>query len=169
MRHVEYELQGKDVPTELRGKVLKLRVPETLAEGEAMCRDGQEGVLAKFADGRIITVQGILRNRSAKALKDANGDVDKALATLQGIEDAHQYAIQREGSGPSKPKTAQGRQTKAAASSGNRLFEKCLADETFLARMVKQQIVDQAEFDDWKAARAEAEAAKTAPATPATA
>lgn len=49
-----------------------------------------------------------------------------------------------------------------AASSGNRLFEKCKSDEAFLARMVKQGIVDQGEFDQWLAASAPATPAATA-------
>jgi hypothetical protein len=167
MRTINYELQGNDVPESLRGKTIRLQVPETYREAESLTKAGESDVVAKFADGDVIRRQGRLRGKSKKALKDANGDAEKAIGALQAWNDGADsvYTVRAEGDGtPSAPKTAKGRQTKAAASSGNRLFERCLADETFLSRMVKQNVVDQAEYDEWKAARAEAVAAEKTPA-----
>lgn len=148
----------------LQGRTINVRVPETLADCIVLTEKGEADVVARASESLVRAQNNIARTAAAGILKKET-DPDKAHAALQAKITEYKYTERGEGTGaPKGPKTAKGRQTTAAASSGNRLFEKCSADETFLARMVKQGIVDQAEFDTWKAAKAEAEAPKT-PAT----
>lgn len=144
MRTIVYELQGKDVPEALRGAKINIAVGENYRECETLTEKGESDVCAKFNDGRVIALQGALRTKSKKS----------NLAELQSFADGYKYTERVEGEGgPSAPKTARGVATQKAAASGNRLFEKCATDETFLQRMVKQQIVDLDEFNAWKQAR----------------
>src|SRR5690348_12300057 len=150
MLTIAYELQGGTVPESMRGKVINLRVAESLAEAASLCVDGEAGVVDKFNDGNVIRIQGRLRDKAAAALKTANGNPDAAITALQEFASTSQYVTRKEGEGVARgPKTAKGKQQAVAATSGNRLFEKCLGDEQFLARMEKQGIVDRAEFDAW--------------------
>lgn len=166
MRTINYELQGKEVPAALVGKVVKLRVPETYKEAEGMTKGGEADVVAKFADGVVIAIQGALRTKSKK----------QDLATLQKFADEYVYTVRAEGTGVGgKPKTAKGRAESIARTSGNKLFDR-LAGEVAsgnsanLDRLVKQGFVDRAEFDAYTEARKEAEAeAKTPKPAPAAA
>lgn len=164
MRTISYELKGKEVPASLVGKTINIRVAEGDADiGEGKVFASADAMREKANDGVVIAVQGLLRNRAANALKGENGATispEDALTALQKFADGYTYDVRKEGAaGPSKPKTPAGIAKSKASSAGNRLFEKCATDEAFLARMVKQGIVDQAEFDEWKSANAAAVAA----------
>lgn len=149
MRTIVYELAGSDVPEALKGAKINIAVGENYRECESLTEKGEADVTAKFNDGRVIALQGALRTKSKKG----------SLADLQAFADTYKYTQRIEGDGTSaKPKTAKGVATQKAAASGNRLFEKCAADASFLERMIKQQIVDRAEFDAWVSASAAAKA-----------
>lgn len=161
MRTLGYKLTGKDVPTPLVGTIVNIKVPETYKEAESLTKNGEADVVAKFADGYVIALQGKLRTRSGK--KAEGGALVETAESLQTIADGYVYSVQAEGSPrEAKPETKQNR---AAASVGNKIFEKALVDEKFRAQMAKNDMLDG--FDEWKAARDAAQAAK-APATPTT-
>jgi hypothetical protein len=154
MKTRTYTLKGKDVPQALQGAAINFRVPETQAELLSLCKS-EADALELGASAYDVWLQGRLRAKAGQ--KDATAEsLNEFAASAQ-----YQRRTEGQGTGGSKPKTPKGIQTSKAAGAGNRLFEKCLADSEFLARMIRQQIVDQAEFDAWKAAR---EASKT-PAT----
>jgi hypothetical protein len=92
----------------------------------------------------------IRSNRAVrKVLSTAEGTVQAAIAAGNAVKIG--APTNRATPATAKPATIK---KNVAASSGNRLFEKCKQDEAFLARMVKQGIVDQGEFDQWLAASA---------------
>lgn len=158
MRTLPYKLTGKDVPAALVGTIVNIKVPETYKEAEALTKNGEADVCAKFADGYVIALQGKLRTRSGKKMD--GGALVETAESLQKIADEYVYSVQAEGSPrEAKPETKQNR---AAASVGNKIFEKALVDEKFRAQMAKNDMLDG--FDDWKAAREAAQAAKATPA-----
>lgn len=160
----EITLESKEYGA-LQGRKITVRVPETLDDCRALTVNGDSDVVARFEES-IVRAQNNLARTAAAGILKKETDADKAHAALQAKINDYRYAERGEGtSAPKGPKTAKGKQDKAAATSGNRLFEKCLADETFLGRMIKQGIVDQGEFDAWKAAKAEAETAAAAAKT----
>lgn len=159
MRTLGYKLTGKDVPPALVGTIINIRVPETYKEAESLTKNGENDVTAKFADGYVIALQGLLRTRSGKKLE--GGALVNTAATLQKLADEYVYSVQADGSPrEAKPETKQNR---AAASVGNKIFEKALVDEKFRAQMAKNDMLDG--FDEWQAARQAAADAKAAPAT----
>lgn len=156
MRSLNYKLTGKDVPSALVGTVVSIKIPETYKEAEALTKNGESDVVAKFADGYVIALQGKLRTRSGKKAED--GSFIETPATLQSIADGYIYSVQAEGTPrEAKPETKQNR---AAASVGNKIFEKALVDEKFRAQMAKNDMLDG--FEEWVAARDAALAAKAA-------
>lgn len=156
-------LESKEFGT-LKGKTITVRVPENTEDCRTLTEAGDSDVLARFCESIVRAQNNYVRSKAAKILKDAKTP-EEALAALQKAADEYKYSQRKEGSGlPRGPKTAKGRQQAVAASSGNRLFEKCAADEAFLARMVKQNVVDQAEYDAWLAARKEAQTPAPTPA-----
>lgn len=174
MRSVNYELQGKEVPAALVGVVVPIAIGETYKECESLTEKGESDVCAKFNDGRVIAIQGGLRTKAAKALKDAGGDKAKASAALAEWAKTYKYTVRAEGTGVAKPKTAAGRARSTAQQAGNKLFDR-LAGEVAqgnsqnLDRLVKQGFVDRDEFNAYVTAKQEAEkeaqAPKSAPAT----
>jgi hypothetical protein len=96
----------------------------------------------------------IRSNRAVrKILSTTEGTVAQAVAAGNAVKVGEPSA--RGTPATAKPATVK---KNVAASSGNRLFEKCRQDEAFRARMVKQGIVDEAEFGQWLAATTAAEA-----------
>ena len=157
MRTIGYKLTGKEVPQALAGTVINIRVPESYKEAEALTKNGESDVVAKFADGYVIALQGKLRTRSSK--KNEDGTFKETAHSLQAVADEYVYSVQAEGSPRSlKPET---QATRAAKDLGNAIFEKALVDEKFRAMMTKNGIMDQAKFDAWQAARTTPEAATT--------
>lgn len=149
MRTAEYVLTGKEVPQSLAGTVIRIRVPETLEDAKALTKNGESDVVAKFGDGYAIALQGQLRTRSGKT-KD--GALVETPESLQKLADEYVYAVLAKGAPKSvKPET---KAKRAAVSSGNKLFEKARADEKFRAQMIKNGIIDEAEFGDWLAENA---------------
>ena len=144
MRTIEYKLEGKEVPSNLRGQVIRLRVPETYAEAEGLTEKGESDVVAKFADGLVIATQGALQTKSKK----------NVLTTLQKWADEYKYTVRAEGTGTRKEVKPETQAARAAKNSGNRLFEKCRDDAAFLARMVKLGVVDEGEFQTWLSTQA---------------
>lgn len=153
MKTRNYELQGKDVPANLRGAVLTFPVAETSADIAKLCQSEPDAIeLAQSAYD--VWLQG--RVRALAARKPGEGQAAPSVESLNAFISGARYARRTEGTGGgSKPKTPAGIAKQKAASSGNRLFERCAADETFRDRMVKQGIVDLAEFQEWTAARAQ--------------
>lgn len=141
MKKRPYKLEGKDVPASLRGQVVNITIPETLADAKVIADDDDDNIVAGFTDSAVIRLQGQLRTASKK----------KSLAELQALCDGFRYTQRGEGTPREvKPKTVQ---TRTAASAGNKMFEYCLTNEKELERLVRIGLVDRAEFDAWKAAR----------------
>lgn len=162
MRTVSWTIQGGRVHSSLKGQVITgIKVPETYAEAETLVKNGQSDVVAKFADGRIIGLQGKLRTMAEKVKED--GSPKYTLADLQKAHDEYLYSVQAEGTPKSiKPETKQNRQ---AASVGNRLFDRMASDDKFRAQMFKNGVADEAEFNEWLSARDEAAAKAAAEAS----
>ena len=161
MRTRTWELQGGDVPVELRGRTITISEPENYREAESLTINGESDVVAKFADGRVIAGQGRIRNKSAKALKDANGDADKALAVLQADFDGFKYTIRAEGTGPTatKPETQAARAEKEV---GNKVFIGIRAGAIQLDRMVKLGVTTAEAYQAWLTKQEEIDAKKSA-------
>lgn len=153
MKTRTYELQGKEVPAALRGATLTFPVAETQQELNALCQS-EADALELGQSAYDVWLQGRLRAQAAR--KVADGQPPVSVESLNTFIRGAKYARRTEGAGGggSKPKTAAGIAKQKAASSGNRLFERCAADETFRDRMVKQGIVDLPEFTEWQTARA---------------
>lgn len=152
MRTLPYKLTGKDVPAALAGTTINIKVAETLDEAKALTANGESDVVAKFADGYVIALQGKLRNRSGKKRDD--GTLVESAESLQSIADTYKYSVQAEGVAREvKPET---KATRAAASVGNKIFERALIDEKFRATMEKNGMLEG--FDEWQQARDAAKA-----------
>lgn len=154
MRTQEYILQGKDVPAKFRGTKVNLRIAET-SEDMARLSENPTGL---FNDAYVIYQQGVMRRLSAK--EDATTE---SLAKAAG-EIVHRKTT------PGTPKTAKP-QTKvkaAAAGTGNRIFERELAEPGYIDRGIAAGVFDaqtKAEFAEWRQNRiAAAEAKAAAPA-----
>jgi hypothetical protein len=164
MRTTEWAMQGKDVPEHLRGQIIKFRVPENYAEAESLCENGAEDVVAKFADGNVIRLQGKLRTASGKRDKDGNLVYD--LAALQKLADDDKYSVRREGVPRSiKPQTAQQR---AEVAAGNALFARMESNAKFRAQMF-EVLKNEDAFKAWQEAKAKATNGATSTDTAATA
>lgn len=156
-----YALKGKDVPSELAGQEITIKVPENYTEAETFTKAGQSDVVAKFADGYVIALQSRLRTAAGK--KDKDGKLVNDVAALQKLADEYKYSVQAEGTPKTiKPQTKQQRTEQGV---GNRLFERMASDEKFRNQMLKNGVAEQAEFDAWFEAKQAAEAAKTPAAT----
>ena len=146
-RYVKYALQGKEVPSHLKGQIVNIKVAESVADGVASkVYASEQALVEKANDGVVIAVQGGLRIKSGKE--------GMTLAKLQEWADAYCYDVRTEGQGPRevKPETKVNR---AAAASANKSFERALTDEAFLAKGIKNGYIDEGDFLAWKAAREE--------------
>lgn len=160
MRKLAYKLQGGDVPSNLKGTVIYIRQPESIAEQTQLAGGNEALGVAKFGDGYAISLQGILRRRSGK---EKDGKLVETPETLQAFADGYVLAERAEGQPrETKPET---KVKNAAATAGNAMFEKALGDDAFYARGVKFGFIDETAFAEWKANREEAEKAKAAAAT----
>lgn len=159
MREHIYTVQkGDSVRPEFVGTKVTLTQNDTVAEALAAGHFESERAIMDAANAqRNIAANRVVR----KALSKKDATVDEAVKLANAVK----VGAARVGVTPAtaKPATVQ---KNAAAKSGNRLFEKCAADEGFLARMIKQGVVEQSEFDDWNKARtAGANGTKPAEAT----
>lgn len=156
-----YELAGKDINPAHKGLAINLRIPENYTEAETFTKAGQSDVVAKFADGYVIALQGKLRTASGK--KDKDGNFVNDGAALQKIADDYKYSVQAEGTPKSiKPQTQKQRKEQDV---GNRLFERMASDEKFRNQMFKSGVADEETFNAWLAAKDAATAAATPAAT----
>jgi len=151
MRTIDYALEGKAVPAHLRGQVVKIKIGESVADGVGKVWASEAACCEKANDGVVIAVQGGLRTKAGKE--------GATLAGLQKWADEYVYDVRAEGSGVGRAVKPETKVARASAVAGNKMFERALTDEQFLTRGIKNGYIDQAEFDAWKAARAEAAAA----------
>ena len=154
-RTLAYKLTGKEVPAALAGTTVNIKIAETYKEAEALTKNGEADVVAKFADGYVIALQSKLRTRASKKDK-ATGALLESAESLQKIADEYVYSVQAEGA-PREVKP----QTKAARASqntGNKVFERCLTDEKFRNQMERAGMLEG--FDEWRAAREATQAAQ---------
>lgn len=151
MRTVEYAIDGKVRP-DLKGKIVRIKVAESIAEAATLCDNGTDGVVEKFVDGYTIRVQDTIRRLSAPG---SEVTLEKLQETADGLILKHRAP----GQGP-KPRTAAGEAQAKARDAGNKLFEKALADEKFRERLEKLGALDAEEFNAWRQAREKAQAEK---------
>lgn len=152
MRTLKYALKGKEVATALIGAVVAIRQAESVQDGVASGIFKDESALVEKAnDGYTIALQGLLRNKAAGKKQEDGTLKIPTVAELQAFADGYTYAVRGEGTQREvKPETKAAR---AAKSTGNKLFEKCLSDEKERARMVRLGVLDEDEFNEWVAAR----------------
>lgn len=157
MRTVAYALKGKEIPPHLVGTVINIRVAESDADiGEGKVFASADAMREKANDGVVIAVQGLLRNKAANTKTPATAE------SLQKFADGYTYDVRAEGVARTvKPET---KATRAAASTGNRIFERAASDEKFRTQMVKNGLIDLAEFEAWQAAKATTPATTETPA-----
>lgn len=151
--------KGDKVLPEFVGTKVDLTQYDTIADAvKAGHFESERAVMDAANAQRNIAANRVVRKALSKKDASVAGAVTLANAVKIGA------ATARGTPATAKPKTIQ---KNVAASSGNRLFEKCLADEGFLARMVKQGVADEGEYKTWLAAR-NAPAPTAAPAAAAT-
>lgn len=161
MRTQKYVLAGGDVPAHLKGTVIQIRVPETIAEQTQLAGGNEALGVAKFADGYVIVAQGKLRRASAAVDKD--GKHTATPEALQKIADELTLVERAEGTPrQTKPET---KARNAAADNAEKNFIRALTDAKFLKQGVQFGFIDEDAFNVWKSNREAAEAAKAAPAT----
>jgi hypothetical protein len=143
--HIYTVQKGDSVRPEFVGTKVELVQHDDLASAIAAGHFESERAIMDAANAqRNIAANRVVR----KALSKEGAAVTDAVAAANKVKVG--AAVVRGTPATAKPATVK---KNAAASSGNRLFEKCLADEAFLARMEKQGIVERAEYDAWLAAR----------------
>jgi hypothetical protein len=143
--HIYTVQKGDAVRPEFVGAKVELVQHDTLADAIAAGHFDSERAIMDAANAqRNIAANRVVRKTLSKEGASVTDAVTKANAVKLGA------AIIRGTPATAKPATVK---KNAAASSGNRLFEKCLADESFLARMEKQGVVERSEYDAWLAAR----------------
>jgi len=165
MREHRYEVaKGKEVRPEFVGKSVGWMKAETIGEAlglgtdvaaqiTALISGATKGTNPHFDSEKALVAAGE-QQRDIAVREDIRGTLGKPEGTLEAASKvANELTIgaPRSGGGVAKvvkPETAAAR---GAKSTGNRLFEKCRGDEKFLARMVKDGIVDQGEYDAWLA------------------
>ena len=144
MRTIEYALQGKEVPASMRGQIVKIKAPESVAEAASLCENGETGVVDKFTDAYVIACQGRLRT--------AAGKKDATLESVRAVASGFKIKPRAEGTGERKEVKPETVAKRAAASSGNKLFTRIRDAKdraAELARFVKLNVVDEAEFTEW--------------------
>lgn len=137
--------KGDAVKPQFVGTKVSITNADTVAEGISLGHFESEAAIMAAANAqRNIAVNRVVR----KALSKDDAKVDDAVALGNKVKLGSPRAA-------STPKTAKPSTIRknVAASSGNRLFEKCATDADFLRRMVGQGIVDQGEYDTWLANR----------------
>jgi hypothetical protein len=143
--HIYTVQKGDSVRPEFVGTKVELVQHDTMADAIAAGHFESERAVMDAANAqRNIAANRVVR----KALSKEGAKVVDTVAAANKVKVG--AAVVRGTPATAKPATIK---KNAAASSGNRLFEKCLADGAFLDRMIKQQIVDRAEYDAWLAAR----------------
>lgn len=161
MRTRTYNLQGKEVPTQLRGAAITFPVPETLDDVRSLVNGGEEANVIELASGAYdVWLQGRVRAYAAGKNEDGSARTTQQVqAFASGLR--YQRRVEGQGSrGEAKPQT---KVQRAASGAGNKLFEKMAASPAFRDQMF-EALDNRAEFEAWVAARKEAAAPAAAPA-----
>ena len=149
MRTIPYALRGKEVPAHLAGTIINIRVAESTADvGDGKPFASSTAMLEKANGGYVIALQGLLRAKAGNTKTPATAE------SLQAFANGYTYDVRGEGAPRIvKPET---KATRAAASMGNRIFERAMIDEKFRSQMIKNGQLDESEFAAWQDAKAEA-------------
>ena len=159
MRTVAYELRGKEVPSHLQGAIINIKIAETVADGITnKLYEDESALVEKANDGRVIAIQGLLRGKSGKE--------GATVESLQAFADGYCYSQRKEGTGTPRQRTAKTEVTEAAASVGNRMMDRALADAEYAKKAIRLGAFSEEELAAYgeKKAKAEAEAAAKAAA-----
>ena len=109
MRQHAYKLAGSNIPAELVGKTLNVRVAESAADAKSLCKDGDEArIIALFNQQHILNQERVgkaeCESDEVKAFI-VKGDVTGALAYVQAQTDAYLSGARAAGV-PSEAKVA---------------------------------------------------------------
>jgi hypothetical protein len=182
MRNHSYEIaKGNEVSPEFVGKTVTWQKAETIGEALGLPTDvaaqvsaliagatkttqnphfeSEKALVAAGEQQRDIAVREDIRSTLAKDAKTP-GTIDAAAKVANELTIGSPRAGGKVGKAV-KPQTIQ---KNAAASSGNKMFEKALVDEKFRNLMIRNGVLDEAEFGTWQAAREAASAPATTPA-----
>lgn len=144
-QHIYTVQKGDKVRPEFVGTKITLANAETVEEA--------------IAAGHFVSAAAIMAAANAQRNIDANRAVRKVLskegakideAVTAGNAVKRGLVAERKTPETAKPATVK---KNAAASSGNRLFEKAEKEPDFLARMIKQGVIVEAEFTSWQTAK----------------
>lgn len=143
MREHTYEVaKGNQVKPEHVGKKVSWLKAETVQEAISSGHFENEAALVAAAEQqRDIAVREDIRD----ILSTDEGTLEAAAEAAKTLT----VGKPRAGGGVSKVVKPKTQAERAAKGSGNRLFERAQADEKFLARMVKDQIIDMDEYNAW--------------------
>jgi hypothetical protein len=143
MREHTYEVaKGNQVKPEHVGKKVSWMKAQTVAEAlSAGHFENEEALVAAAEQQRDIAVREDIRD----ILSTDDGTLEAAAEAAKTLT----VGKPRAGGGVSKVVKPKTQAERAAKGSGNRLFERAQADEKFLARMVKDQIIDMDEYNAW--------------------
>lgn len=132
MRTHAYKLAGANIPKELVGQILNVRVAESSDDARSLCKDGNEGRIIDLFNQQNILNQ----ERVGKAIAEgedvqklvAAGDVAGALALVQTGTDAYLSGAKAPGvGGKTKAKAQQMDKVAAAAAADPKLAAKLQA------------------------------------------
>lgn len=176
MRAHSYEVQrGNEVRPEHVGKTVTWQKAQTIGEALGLPTDAAQeisriiaGVTSKSGahfESEAALVAAGEQQRDIAVRDDIRTILGKEDGTVEKAAKAAQELV------IGAPRTSDGKVTKAkkpetiaknaAASSGNKLFEKALVDEKFRASMIRNGVLDEAEFQTWQSAREAAAQPKT--------
>lgn len=154
--HIYEVAKGNEVPTQFHGKEVQLQRATTIAECLSSGHyENEEAIVAAAESQWLIGARAAIRTELGRTPKD--GEAAPTLESASAKGNAVKLGAPREAK-EQKPRTPQAESRKAAADSGNKLFQKMAADETVRNRMFKL-LDNEAEFTAWQAAQAKVAAA----------
>lgn len=154
--HIYEVAKGNEVPTQFHGKEVQLSRATTIAECLSSGHyENEEAIVAAAESQWLIGARAAIRTELGRTPKD--GEAAPTLESASAKGNAVKLGAPREAK-EQKPRTPQAESRKAAADSGNKLFQKMAADENVRNRMFKL-LDNEAEFTAWQTAQAKVAAA----------
>lgn len=144
-QHIYTVQKGDSVRPEFVGTKITLANAESLAEALESGHFASEAAVIAAANAQ----RNIDANRAVRKILSKEGaSVTDAVTAGNAIKRG--VVAERATPATATPATVK---KNAAASSGNRLFERAEKEPDFLARMVKQGVIVEAEFTTWQVAK----------------
>lgn len=151
--HIYTVAKGNEVPERFHGSEVQLTRGTTIAELLSLGHFENEAAIVQAAESQwLIGARQAIRNELGREVKD--GEAPPTLESASAKGNAVKLGAPRPAA-QAKPKTPKAKAQAATKASGSKLFERMASDEKFRAQMFRA-LDNQAEFEAWQAATAEA-------------